>query len=84
MKRTNVVLDEDRLEEARRLLGAKTYSDTINAALSEAIRSAKIRSLPDLLRKVRWKGDLSEMRDDHPHRHPGKRHPGTSPKQARA
>jgi Arc/MetJ family transcription regulator len=66
MKRTNVVLDEDRLEEARRLLGAKTYSDTINAALSEAIRSAKIRSLPDLLHKVRWEGDLSEMRDDHP------------------
>ena len=42
MKRTNVVLDEDRLEEARRLLGAKTYSDTINEALSEVIRSAKI------------------------------------------
>jgi Arc/MetJ family transcription regulator len=69
MKRTNVVLDEDRLEEARRLLGAKTYSDTINEALSEAIRSAKIRSLPDLLRKVRWEGDLSEMRDDHAEKH---------------
>jgi Arc/MetJ family transcription regulator len=71
MKRTNVVLDEDRLEEARRLLGAKTYSDTINEALSEAIRSAKIRSLPDLLRKVRWEGDLSEMRDDRPESNPG-------------
>jgi Arc/MetJ family transcription regulator len=74
MKRTNVVLDEDRLEEARRLLGAKTYSDTINQALSEAIRSAKIRSLPDLLRKVRWEGDLSEMRDDHPKRGPETSH----------
>jgi Arc/MetJ family transcription regulator len=66
MKRTNLVLDGDVLEEARRILGARTYSETVNKALEEAIRIARIRSLPDLLTKVRWTGDLSEMRRDAP------------------
>lgn len=68
MKRANLVLDGDRLEEARRLLGTKTYSDTVNLALNEAIKIIKIRSIPDLLGKVKWRGNLSEMREDQPKR----------------
>jgi len=68
MKRTNLVLDEQRLEEARRLLGTKTYSETVNKAMEEAIRIIQIRRLPDLLGKVEWHGDLSEMREDRPTR----------------
>ena len=66
MKRANLVLNGEVLEEARRLLGTKTYSETVNQALDEAIRIIKIRSLPDLLGKVRWEGDLAEMREDRP------------------
>jgi len=62
MKRTNLVLDGDRLEEARRLLGTKTYSQTVNKALEEAIRYVKIRSIPQFFGKIKWEGDLSEMR----------------------
>ncbi len=62
MKRTNLVLDGDRLEEARRLLGAKTYSETVNKALDEAIRYVKIRSIPQFFGKIKWEGDLDEMR----------------------
>jgi Arc/MetJ family transcription regulator len=68
MRRTNLVLDGERLEEARRLLGARTYSDTVNQALDEAIRAARIRALPDLLGQVTWEGDLAEMREDNPRR----------------
>ena len=68
MKRTNLVLDEQRLEEARKLLGAKTYSETVNKALDEAIRIIKIRSIPQYFGKGLWKGDLSEMREDRPRR----------------
>lgn len=68
MRRTNLVLDGDRLEEARRLLGARTYSDTVNQSLDEAIRAARIRALPDLLGQVTWEGDLEEMREDRPRR----------------
>jgi Arc/MetJ family transcription regulator len=68
MKRTNLVLDEQRLEEARKLLGAKTYSETVNKALDEAIRIIKIRSIPQYFGKGLWKGDLAEMREDRPRR----------------
>jgi Arc/MetJ family transcription regulator len=73
MKRTNLVLDEQRLEEARKLLGAKTYSETVNKALDEAIRIIKIRSIPQYFGKGLWKGDLSEMREDRPRRVPRRR-----------
>lgn len=70
MKRTNLVLDEHRLEEARKLLGTKTYSETVNKALEEAVRIIKIRSIPEYFGKGLWKGDLSEMREDRPRRAP--------------
>jgi nitroimidazol reductase NimA-like FMN-containing flavoprotein (pyridoxamine 5'-phosphate oxidase superfamily) len=38
MKRTNVILDEQVLEEARRLAGERTYSSTINRALQELVK----------------------------------------------
>lgn len=37
MKRTNVVLDEKLLEDARRISGEKTYSATITKALKEMV-----------------------------------------------
>jgi len=64
MKRTNLVLDEKLLEEARRMLGARTYSETVNKALDEAIRITKIRGIPQFFGKIKWEGDLSEMRKD--------------------
>ena len=70
MKRTNLVLDAALLEEARKLLGTRTYSETVNKALEEAIRTCRIRMIPDLLGKVKWVGNLSEMREDRPRRRP--------------
>ena len=68
MKRTNLVLDGDVLEEARRIAGAKTYSETVNKALSELVRRHKMRSIAEFFGKGLWKGDLAEMREDRPRR----------------
>ena len=56
-------MDAELLDEARRILGARTYSETVNLALQEAIRARKVRSLGDFFGKGLWCGSLSEMRD---------------------
>lgn len=64
MKRTNLVLDPQLLDEATRVLGLKTYSATVNRALAEAIRVRKIQGLKDFLGSGIWEGDLAAMRED--------------------
>jgi Arc/MetJ family transcription regulator len=64
MKRTNVVLDEQLLEEAVRVSGERTYSRTIERALEEMVRRAKARSIDRLAGSGLWSGDLSAMRRD--------------------
>ena len=64
MKRTNLVLDGDLLEEATRVLGVKTYSDAVNTALAEVLRLRKVLNLPAFFNKGLWHGDLAEMRED--------------------
>ena len=63
MRRTNVVLDENLLEEAHRRSGEKTYSATINRALKELVRHL---TLEEALKAISgtgwWEGDLAEMR----------------------
>ena len=66
MKRTNVVLDEQLLEEAVRVSGERTYARTIERALEEMIRRAKVRGLEQLAGAGSWTGTLSEMRGDAP------------------
>ena len=64
MKRTNLVLDEEVLEEATRLSGEKTYSATVMRALEDFVRRAKARQILDLRGSGLWEGDLAEMRRD--------------------
>jgi Arc/MetJ family transcription regulator len=64
MKRTNVVLDTDLLEEATRLSGQKTWSATIQRALEEFVRRAKAGKILELRGSGLWEGDLAEMRRD--------------------
>jgi Arc/MetJ family transcription regulator len=68
MKRTNLVLREDLLEEATRLSGEKTYSRAVERALEEFVRRAKARKILDLQGSGLWTGDLAAMRADRPRR----------------
>lgn len=73
MKRTNLVLDEALLKEATREMGLKTYSATVNAILKEFVREKNVEKLADFVGKVKWIGDLSEMREDWPRKRTAKR-----------
>lgn len=64
MKRTNLVLNEDLLEEAVRLSGARTYSRTVELALEDFVRRAKARQILDLHGSGLWEGDLAVLRED--------------------
>ena len=64
MKRTNLVLNEDLLEEATRLSGERTYSRTVERALEEFVRRAKARRILELAGSGLWQGDLALMRED--------------------
>jgi Arc/MetJ family transcription regulator len=66
MKRTNLVLREDLLEEATRLSGEKTYSRAVERALEEYVRRARARGILALRGTGAWEGDLGGMRRDAP------------------
>jgi Arc/MetJ family transcription regulator len=64
MKRTNLVLREDLLEEATRLSGEKTFSRAVERALEEYVRHAKARRILELRGSGSWEGQLPQMRRD--------------------
>ena len=64
MKRTNLVVREDLLEEAVRLSGERTYSRTVERALEDFVRRCRARQILTLAGSGLWTGDLSVMRQD--------------------
>lgn len=64
MKRTNLVLNGDLLEEATRLSGERTYSRTVERALEDFVRRARARRILELAGSGLWEGDLTEVRED--------------------
>ena len=74
MKRTNLVLDAQLLEEAVRLSGERTYSRTVERALADFVRRIKAGRILELAGSGLWQGDLAEMRRDAPRRRPRPAH----------
>ena len=66
MKRTNLVLDEELLEETVRVAGTKTYSGAVEMALKDFVRRAKARRILELTGSGLWEGNLEQMREDRP------------------
>ena len=62
MKRTNIVLDEKLVRAGMRATGKKTQRALIEHALRELVRREKQLNLLTLKGKVRWEGDLDQMR----------------------
>ncbi len=55
--RTNVVIDDELLEEAKKLSGAKTKREVIAMALEEFVASRKRKELLNLAGKVKFRED---------------------------
>jgi Arc/MetJ family transcription regulator len=63
MKRTNIVLDEKLAHRALRMTGLKTYRELVDHALRELIRRADLANkIKSLKGKIRWEGNLNQMR----------------------
>ena len=62
MGRTNIVLDDELVEQAQSLTGIRTIRELVHHALRELVRHKHQRRLLELQGKVDWEGDLDEMR----------------------
>ncbi len=51
MDKTSLLINRDKVAEAREILGTKTLADTVDAALDEVIRLEKRRRVMDRIRK---------------------------------
>ena len=60
--RTNIVLDEALVEQARKLTWIKTKKELIHEALRTLIRLRQQGEARNLRGKLHWEGDLDELR----------------------
>ncbi len=63
--RTNIVIDDRLMKRAMRACGAKTKREAVERSLELMVRLAEQEKLIRSARgKLRWEGDLAEMRRD--------------------
>jgi len=60
--RTNIEIEDKLISSAKKLSKTKTKKEVVNLALEVLIKVLKRRSLLDLYGKVKWQGNLNEMR----------------------
>jgi Arc/MetJ family transcription regulator len=60
--RTNIVLDDKLVEKGMNYTGIRTKKDLVNFALRELIRRKERKKILSLKGKLRWEGNLDEMR----------------------
>ena len=60
--RTNIVLDEGLVSRAKELTGLKTKKAIVDEALRCLVRQREQQSIRALRGKLRWEGDLDQMR----------------------
>lgn len=54
--KTSLVIDREKMDEAREILGTKTLAETVDAALDEVIALAARRRLMDRIRRSKTGG----------------------------
>jgi len=62
--RTNVVIDDTLMNNAKKVSGYKTKKETIEEALRLLISQGNQAQIRKLRGKLKWEGDLEEMRLD--------------------
>jgi Arc/MetJ family transcription regulator len=60
--RTNIVLDEELIDRARKLTGIKTKKQVVQEALRLLIQLREQEQVRSLRGKLHWEGGLDEMR----------------------
>jgi len=62
MGRTNIVLDDRLVREGMRRFKCRSKRDLVHLALNELLKGARRRDLLSLRGRVKWDGDLAELR----------------------
>lgn len=60
--RTNIVIDDELMEEALRVSRLKTKKDAVEEGLRLLVQRKKQESIRNLKGKLKWSGDLDQMR----------------------
>jgi Arc/MetJ family transcription regulator len=60
--RTNIVLDENLIERAKKLTGIKTKREVVQEALRTLILLREQAEVRQFRGKLKWEGNLDEMR----------------------
>jgi Arc/MetJ family transcription regulator len=66
MRPTELVLDEELLEEVTKISGETSSSKAVTRALEEFVHRHRRARILDLAGTGLWEGDLAEMREDAP------------------
>lgn len=62
--RTNIVIDDDLMNEALRVTGLKSKREAIELGLRTLLRIRKQEEIRQFRGKLDWQGDLDKMRTD--------------------
>jgi len=60
--RTNIVIDDDLMEEAMKASGSNTKKEAVELGLKTLVRLKKQQRIRKFRGKLKWEGDLSEQR----------------------
>jgi Arc/MetJ family transcription regulator len=62
MSRTNIDIDDKLVKEGLKVTQLRTKKELVNYALEELVKKARRKRILELEGKVRWEGDLRQMR----------------------
>jgi len=62
--RTNIVIDDELMQQVLKLTGLKTKREAVEAGLKTLLRMKQQERLRDYRGKLPWDGDLDAMRRD--------------------
>ena len=60
--RTNIVIDDHLMADALKASGCRTKKEVVEEALRLLVRRSQQQEIRKLRGRVRWEGDLEEMR----------------------
>ncbi len=61
--RTNIEIDDSLIKKAMNLTKSKTKKEVVDLALRELVKQQKRKSILKYRGKMKWKGNLDEMRE---------------------
>jgi len=60
--RTNIVIDDKLMNDALKASGCKTKKEAVDQGLKLLVRRSRQQDIRKLRGKIRWEGDLDDMR----------------------